>query len=39
MATVETKEQVNGLDVDALRDVMRQIAQDPAKGQVEFRVR
>jgi uncharacterized OsmC-like protein len=39
MATVETGGQVNGLDVDALREVMRQIEQDPAKGQVEFRVR
>jgi len=39
MATVETRGQVNGLDVDALRDVMRQIEQDPARGQVEFRVR
>jgi uncharacterized OsmC-like protein len=37
--TVETKGQVNGLDVDALREVIREIEQDPAKGQVEFRVR
>lgn len=40
MATVETKRgRVNGLDMDALAEVMRDIAQDPAKGQVEFRVR
>ncbi len=40
MAMVETKgRQVNGLDVDALRDMVRAIEQDPAKGQVEFRVR
>jgi uncharacterized OsmC-like protein len=40
MATLETTgRQVNGLDVDALQEVARQIAQDPAKGQVEFRVR
>ena len=32
-------QQVNGLDVDALRDVVRAIEHDPAKGQVEFRVR
>ncbi len=40
MATVETRRgRVNGLDMDALAEVMRDIAQDPAKGQVEFRVR
>ena len=40
MAPVATKgRQVNGLDVDALSDVMREIQRDPAKGQVEFRVR
>jgi uncharacterized OsmC-like protein len=40
MATVETKgQQVNGLDVDALRDKVREIEQDPSRGQVEFRVR
>jgi uncharacterized OsmC-like protein len=38
MATVETK-RVNGLDMEALATVMRDIAADPAKGQVEFRVR
>jgi uncharacterized OsmC-like protein len=31
--------QVNGLDVDALMNVIREIEKDPAKGQVEFRVR
>jgi uncharacterized OsmC-like protein len=40
MATVETTDrQVNGLNVDALTEAMREIRQDPAKGQVEFRVR
>ena len=39
MATVVTGRQVNGLDVQALADVMREIERDPAKGQVEFRVR
>ena len=38
MATM-TKRTVNGLDVDALAEVVREIAKDPAKGQVEFRVR
>jgi uncharacterized OsmC-like protein len=40
MATMQLKGQaVNGLDVDALRDMVREIEQDPAKAQVEFRVR
>jgi uncharacterized OsmC-like protein len=39
MATVQAGRQVNGLDVDALAEVVRQIEADPAKGQVEFRVR
>ncbi|MEW6268842.1 MAG: OsmC family protein [Thermodesulfobacteriota bacterium] len=45
MATTATKaneaasERVNGIDVGALRAVIRDIAQDPAKGMVEFRVR
>ena len=40
MAATATKTaSVNGLDVDALREVMREISADPAKGQVEFRVR
>ncbi len=39
MATVTTGRQVNGLDVDALAAVVREIERDPAKGQVEFRVR
>lgn len=39
MGTVEAGRQVNGLDVEALADVMREIERDPAKGQVEFRVR
>ena len=39
MATMTTGRQVNGLDVDALEAVMREVERDPAKGQVEFRVR
>ena len=39
MATTATGQQVNGLDVEALRTVMAEIERDPAKGQVEFRVR
>jgi uncharacterized OsmC-like protein len=40
MATIETTgKQINGLDVGALTEVMREIERDPAKGQVEFRVR
>lgn len=40
MATTETKlGHVNGLDMDALGAVVRDITEDPAKGQVEFRVR
>ena len=40
MATVATKQgRVNGLDVDALTNVIREITEDPAKGHVEFRVR
>ena len=40
MATVEAgRGIVNGLDMDALTEVVRDITKDPAKGQVEFRVR
>lgn len=39
MTTVETGRQVNGLDVGALAAVAQEIAQDPARGRVEFRVR
>jgi uncharacterized OsmC-like protein len=40
MATVEaTRGRVNGLDVDALAGVVRDVRDDPAKGQVAFRVR
>jgi uncharacterized OsmC-like protein len=35
----ETPEKVNGIDVTALRAVMRDIEADPATGVVEFRVR
>ena len=37
--TTMTERRVNGLDVEALAEVVRQIEKDPAKGQVEFRVR
>jgi uncharacterized OsmC-like protein len=39
MAVETTERQVNGLDLDALATVVREIERDPAKGQVEFRVR
>ncbi|MGH7365031.1 MAG: OsmC family protein [Candidatus Rokuibacteriota bacterium] len=39
MATVERGRQVNGLNVDALKEVVREVERDPARGQVEFRVR
>ena len=40
MATAETtRGRVNGLDMDTLAEVIRDIAHDPANGQVEFRVR
>jgi uncharacterized OsmC-like protein len=39
MATVQAGRQVNGLDMDALAEVVREIERDPARGQVEFRVR
>jgi len=40
MAATATKTaSVNGLDVDALRQVIRDLSADPAKGQIEFRVR
>jgi len=37
--SASTRNQVNGLDVDALMEVIEQIREDPAKGMVEFRVR
>jgi uncharacterized OsmC-like protein len=40
MAAIQTnRQQLNGLDVNALTEVVREIERDPAKGQVEFRVR
>jgi uncharacterized OsmC-like protein len=39
MAMVEAGRRVNGLDVDALAGMVREIERDPARGQVEFRVR
>src|SRR5262245_34482918 len=38
MATMAER-RVNGLDVEALAGVVREIEKDPAKGQVQFRVR
>jgi uncharacterized OsmC-like protein len=38
-ATKMTTQPVNGIDVDALHAVVRDVTQDPAKGLVEFRVR
>ena len=39
MDTITTQGQrINGLDVGALGEVVREIERDPAKGQVEFRV-
>jgi uncharacterized OsmC-like protein len=37
--TQTTGKQVNGLDLDALAQVISEIEKDPAKAQVEFRVR
>lgn len=40
MATLETtRARINGLDMEALAEVIRDITADPAKGQVQFRVR
>src|SRR5262252_1747286 len=40
MATVEVRRaRVNGIDIDALSEVVRDITHDASKGQVEFRVR
>ncbi|HXV79703.1 MAG TPA: OsmC family protein [Candidatus Binatia bacterium] len=40
MSTTATKHNVvNGLDVDALKEVIEQVKSDPAKGLVEFRVK
>jgi uncharacterized OsmC-like protein len=40
MDTIATQgKRVNGLDLEALGEVVREIERDPAKGQVEFRVR
>lgn len=39
MATVQAGREVNGLDLEALAGVVREIEGDPAKAQVEFRVR
>jgi uncharacterized OsmC-like protein len=40
MSTMETRgRQVNGLDMGALAEIVREVERDPAKAQVEFRVR
>jgi uncharacterized OsmC-like protein len=39
MAKEMTGRQVNGIDVDALRAVVGEVTRDPAKGEVQFRVR
>ena len=39
MVPVGTNGRVNGLDVEALRELGREVEQDPARGQIEFRVR
>jgi uncharacterized OsmC-like protein len=39
MAMASEGRAVNGVDVDALREMVQAVAQDPARGQVEFRVR
>jgi uncharacterized OsmC-like protein len=38
-ATVRAEKRVNGIDVDALQNVIQQVGEDPAKGIVEFRVK
>ncbi len=39
MTAAKTANRINGLDLDALQDVVRTVEQDPSKGIVEFRVR
>ena len=39
MAATQKEQQVNGIDVEALSAVIRDIKKDPAKGMVEFRVK
>ena len=39
VTAIEQGNIVNGIDVDALKDVVEQIKEDPAKGLVEFRVK
>jgi hypothetical protein len=38
-ATVRAGNRVNGIDVDALHNVIQQVGEDPATGIVEFRVK
>jgi len=39
LSAIKQSNVVNGIDVDALRDVIEQVKDDPAKGMVEFRVK
>src|SRR5512138_3002894 len=38
-ASVRVGNRINGIDVDALHNVIQQIGEDPSKGIVEFRVK
>jgi uncharacterized OsmC-like protein len=38
-ATAQTTSRVNGLDLEALRNVVEEVGKDPSKGMVQFRVR
>ena len=38
-ATAQTKSRVNGLDLEALKNVVEEVGKDPSKGMVEFRVK
>lgn len=35
---LNSKEKLNGIDTDALKEVMREVSKDPAKGNVKFQV-
>ena len=39
VSAIKQSNVVNGIDVNALRDVIEQVKDDPAKGMVEFRVK
>jgi len=38
-STVQTKSPVNGLDLEALTNVVQEVGKDPSKGMVQFRVK